>query len=272
MNKDIVVINKESNNSTSNENVDFESFNKTNFSSLSKNNSSNIDFGGESFGNYNDDDYHDEGDYSGGNYYDDSYDFNTKGNVYTDDFTEDYPDINQLYKQKLYKDIQKAYEKKTDDESDDNSESSDDCNNKTNNEKTTDENNKKEFKDLNLNFDTIPNYSNVISIGEIEFEPGKILIKTALPNSLNSKLNNGNKYSTIYFIIALFLFLSIPLFNLYFAYFLTTTGFLGISIYIGNTFFRGIRNHITTNCLILDCIIKYMLLKIITKNCSILMI
>ena len=104
MNKELVVIDRKSDTSTSNEKVDFESFNKTNFNSLSKNNFNNIDFGGDSFGNYNDDDYYDD-DYSGGNYYDDSNDFNTKGNVYTDDFTEDYPGINQSYKQKLYKEF-----------------------------------------------------------------------------------------------------------------------------------------------------------------------
>ncbi len=244
MNKELVVIDSESNTSTSNENVDFESFNKTNFKSLSKNNHNNIDFGGDSFGNYNDDDYYAEDDYSGGNYYDDSNDFNTKGNVYTDDFTEDYPGINQLYKQKLYKDIRKAYKKDTDDDNGKDKES--------NNEQTTD-NNKNEFDDLNSKSDPFPNFTN--NLEDIYFQPGKIIFKAPSPFALKPEIKDDKKFSNFYFTTAICFIILCPTFDFIFLLFFSFIAIFALTIIFINyliKYIKYIKNHITTNYIILD--------------------
>ena len=245
MNKELVVIDRESNTSTSNEKVDFESFNKTSYKSLSKNNNNNIDFGGDSFGNYNEDDYYDD-DYSSGNYYDDSNDFDTKGNVYTDDFTEDYPDINQLYKQKLYKDIRKAYKKDTDDDNGKNKE--------TNNEKFT-ENNKNEFDDLNSKSDPFPNFTNILNPEEIDFEPGKIIFKASSPFSLKPEIKDDKKFSNFYFTTAIGFIILCPTFDFIFLLFFSLIAIFALTIIFINyliKYIKYIKNHITTNYIILD--------------------
>ena len=116
MDKDLVVKNNDSYSS----NEDFNSLNSNSFNHLANRKSNNVDFGSDSSPNFNDDDY------SNGNYYQDDYnefdskgsvfdddsenssDFYSKGSVYKNDFTEDFPDINSQYINKLRADLKQT--------------------------------------------------------------------------------------------------------------------------------------------------------------------
>ena len=181
MNKDLVVINRDSNSNSSETNGDFESSNKSDFNSLSKNNNTNIDDGGYSSPNFNDD-YGEEEDYSQGNYYKDDFnDYYSKGNVYKDDFTEDFPDVNALYKHKLYKDIRNIYQK---------------------DDKKSEVKEKNELEDLPLTYETSNKFFNLVE-DEVEYEPGKILMKPSFFNAVNPEFKIANNLTYIYLSIVI---------------------------------------------------------------------
>ena len=223
MDKDLVVINRDSNSNSSEANGDYESSNKSDFNSLSKNNNTNIDDGGYSSPNFNDD-YGEEEDYSQGNYYKDDFnDYYSKGNVYNNDFTEDYPGVNSSFKQKVYNDIKNIYNSESNKEDD-------------------------ILRNLSINIDSSKQFFDIIK-DEVEYEPGRVLFKF---NSLKPVYNKENSSSPLYFIIALIILFLLPEINETIAILYFLIGFFGIFFICFREAIKYIYSSITTNYLVLD--------------------
>lgn len=198
MNKDLIIIdNNNSKTSSTNKDEKHNSLSQNRTSNkFSTRNSNSIDFGGDDAPNYNDDDSFGSDDYSNGNFYqDDSDDFYSKGTVYNNDFNEDYPDINNQFKQKLYEDIKKSYKE-------------------TNKPKTEED----EFKDLELDVATSPKFFELIN-NDVNFETGRVLFKSDSFNNISPEYRNIDYHKAIltYFIvgfISLLLIITIPFTNL----------------------------------------------------------
>ena len=181
MNKDLVVINNESNLKSSEANEGLDSDNKSNYN-LSHKNTNSVDYGNDSSANFNDDDYEADGEYSKGNFYQDDFnDYYSKGTVYPNDFTEDYPDINSRSKHKLYKDIRNIYQK---------------------DDKKSEVKEKNELEDLPLTYETSNKFFNLVE-DEVEYEPGKILMKPSFFNAVNPEFKNANNLTYIYLSIVI---------------------------------------------------------------------
>ena len=186
MNKDLVVTNNDSNQS-SDSSEDLFSLNKNSFNHLSKTSNNTIDNSEES-PNFNEsDDYEkawnsaEEEEYSSGNFYnDDSNEYYRKGSVYKNDYTEDFPNINNEYINKLHKDLKKY--------------------------KNEDNNEDNVLKNLTLTNDTSHQFFDIAK-DEVVYESGKVLFKSIPFELKNNRLKNLQYFRPVLIPIVLWLIL-----------------------------------------------------------------